>query len=64
MPIRSFRPTEANGKPSGDRRNMIIAVDFDGVLVKDEFPRVGETDFEILNLVKKVQSQGNNNFFN
>ena len=31
---------------------MIITVDFDGVLVQDAFPRIGEPDHEMVDLVR------------
>lgn len=33
---------------------MIIAIDFDGVLVKDDFPNIGEPDWEMVSAVWKL----------
>lgn len=33
---------------------MIIAIDFDGVLVSDAFPNIGRTDWDIVNLVWRL----------
>lgn len=37
---------------------MIIAVDFDGVLCKDEFPDIGSPNYEVINLVHQLIDQG------
>lgn len=37
---------------------MIIAVDFDGVIVSDAFPEIGSPDYTILSLLNKVKNQG------
>ena len=37
---------------------MIIAVDFDGVIVEDKFPDVGEPDMELVNLLNMAYNQG------
>lgn len=37
---------------------MIIAVDFDGVIVSDKFPLIGDADFEILTLLGKAIDKG------
>lgn len=36
----------------------IIAVDFDGTLVEDKFPYIGEVREEVWNKVRKVQEKG------
>lgn len=33
---------------------MIIAIDFDGVLVKDKFPEIGEPDWDMISAVWKL----------
>ena len=35
-------------------RNMIIAIDFDGVLVSDKFPEIGEPDWEMISAVWRL----------
>lgn len=37
---------------------MIIAVDFDGVLVEDQFPEIGKRNEEMVNVVKALIEQG------
>ena len=37
---------------------MIIAVDFDGVIVEDKFPDVGEPDMRLVNLLNMAYNQG------
>lgn len=37
---------------------MIIAVDFDGVLCKDEFPDIGSPNYEIVSFVRQLIDQG------
>lgn len=37
---------------------MIIAVDFDGVIVSDNFPSIGKPDYEILSLLHDLVQQG------
>lgn len=37
---------------------MIIAVDFDGVLVRDEFPDIGKKNEEMVRAIKKLIEQG------
>ena len=37
---------------------MIIAVDFDGVLCESQFPRIGPSDQEMIQAVKRVQNAG------
>ena len=37
---------------------MIIAVDFDGIIVEDTFPSIGKPDYEILTLLWEVMRQG------
>jgi hypothetical protein len=37
---------------------MIIAVDFDGVIVEDKFPDVGEPDMGLVGLLNKAYNKG------
>ena len=37
---------------------MIIACDFDGTLCKHEFPNIGSSNIEVINLIKTFKSQG------
>lgn len=37
---------------------MIIAVDFDGTLVEDNFPNIGETKWEIVHYIQHQQEHG------
>lgn len=37
---------------------MIIAVDFDGVIVEDEFPKIGEVDCFVVVALKQLQYKG------
>ena len=37
---------------------MIIAVDFDGILCKNEFPRIGKPNYEIISLVRQLIDAG------
>lgn len=37
---------------------MIIAVDFDGVLVRDEFPNIGQPNYNMIEAVKGVIEAG------
>lgn len=37
---------------------MIIAVDFDGVIVEDKFPDIGEPDMRLVNLLNMAYNQG------
>lgn len=37
---------------------MIIAVDFDGVLCKSRFPRIGESDASMIQVVKNMRKAG------
>lgn len=37
---------------------MVLAVDFDGTIVKDEFPAIGEADEHMLSLLKVLKQQG------
>lgn len=36
---------------------MIIAIDFDGTLVENEWPKIGKPKIEIINKVKELQAQ-------
>lgn len=38
---------------------MIIASDFDGVLCKHEFPKIGEENPVVLSMLKSLRAQGN-----
>lgn len=38
---------------------MIIAVDFDGVIVEDKFPEIGEVDCLTVSALKLLQTRGN-----
>ena len=37
---------------------MIIAVDFDGILVEDRFPHVGPANYRMVNFVKRLIEDG------
>lgn len=37
---------------------MIIAVDFDGVIVEDKFPGIGEVDCLVVSALKLLQTRG------
>lgn len=37
---------------------MIIAVDFDGVIVEDKFPEIGEVDCLVVSALKLLQTRG------
>ena len=37
---------------------MIIAVDFDGVLCKNEFPEIGPPNYEVISLVRQLIDAG------
>ena len=38
---------------------MIIAVDFDGVLVENRFPEIGPPNYEMVSLVRQLIDEGN-----
>lgn len=38
---------------------MIIAVDFDGVLCRNEFPQIGKPNYEVISLVRQMIDIGN-----
>lgn len=38
---------------------MIVAVDFDGVLCKNEFPEIGPPNYEMVSLVRQLIDEGN-----
>ena len=38
---------------------MIIAVDFDGVLCKNEFPEIGKANYTVIGLVRQLIDEGN-----
>lgn len=37
---------------------MIVAVDFDGILCRDEFPRIGEPNYGVVSLVREIIDAG------
>ena len=37
---------------------MIIAVDFDGVLCENDFPRIGKPNYEIISLIRQLIDKG------
>lgn len=37
---------------------MIVAVDFDGILCRDEFPKIGEPNYSMVSLVREVMDAG------
>ena len=37
---------------------MIVAVDFDGVLCRDEFPKIGPVNYEVVSLVREIMDAG------
>lgn len=37
---------------------MIIAVDFDGILCKDEFPEIGDPNYEVISFVRELIDAG------
>lgn len=37
---------------------MIIAIDFDGVLCKNEFPEIGPPNYEVVSLVRQLIDEG------
>lgn len=37
---------------------MIVAVDFDGVLCRDEFPEIGAPNYRIISLVREIADAG------
>lgn len=37
---------------------MIVAVDFDGILCKDDFPRIGSPNYEVITLIRKLIEEG------
>lgn len=39
-------------------RNKIIAVDFDGTIVTDKFPEIGEPNFELIEWLKQYRAEG------
>ena len=38
---------------------MIVAVDFDGVLCENEFPKIGPPNYDIISLVRQLIDKGN-----
>lgn len=37
---------------------MIVAVDFDGILCKDAFPKIGEPNYEVVSFVRELIDDG------
>lgn len=37
---------------------MIIAVDFDGILCENEFPKIGKPNYEVISRIRQLQDQG------
>lgn len=37
---------------------MIVAVDFDGVLCRDEFPEIGAPNYQMISLVREIADAG------
>lgn len=37
---------------------MIVAVDFDGVLCEDEFPKIGDPHYVVIQLVREIMDAG------
>lgn len=37
---------------------MIVAVDFDGILCRDEFPQIGEPNYGVVSLVREIIDAG------
>jgi hypothetical protein len=57
--VNPHKSTPKDVRPrKGQRRQketyMIIAIDFDGVLVKDKFPEIGEPDWDIISAVWRL----------
>lgn len=46
------------GKEEMAKLPMIVAVDFDGTLVTDKYPDIGEPNFEMIDLCKRLQANG------
>ena len=40
------------------QRKLVFAVDFDGTLVKDAYPAIGEPNMLVINKIKELQSLG------
>ena len=38
--------------------NMIIAVDFDGILCQNRFPEIGPPNYEVISLVRELMDRG------
>lgn len=45
-------------KDFDDLKAPIIAVDFDGTLVTNAFPRIGEPKQEVIDMIKRMKSRG------
>lgn len=41
-----------------DKNSLIIAVDFDGTVVKDKYPKIGKPQFFAFETLKKLQGDG------
>ena len=39
-------------------RPIIVAVDFDGILCQDKFPEIGEPNYDMVTLVRRLQDSG------
>ena len=37
---------------------MIIAVDFDGILCKNEFPKIGKPNYDVISYIRQLIDQG------
>ena len=41
-----------------DNQSMIVAVDFDGILCRSEFPEIGAPNYNMISLVRQMQDAG------
>ncbi len=41
-----------------NRNNLIIAIDFDGTIVEDAYPKIGATQLFAFETLRKIQSEG------
>lgn len=39
-------------------RPIIVAVDFDGILCRDEFPDIGRPNYEMISFIRRMQDSG------
>lgn len=51
----AVRARESKG---GQRKGMIIAVDFDGILCKNSFPHIGEPNYNVISLIRQLIDKG------